>query len=73
MLATVIAVGVQTWGTDVAALQDYCRAADELGYARVTYGDGLWGFTHARGVCRARAAAARDAPAAVAGAVKGVA
>jgi alkanesulfonate monooxygenase SsuD/methylene tetrahydromethanopterin reductase-like flavin-dependent oxidoreductase (luciferase family) len=42
----VIAVGVQTWGTDVEALRRYWTAADELGYARVTYGDGLWGFTH---------------------------
>jgi alkanesulfonate monooxygenase SsuD/methylene tetrahydromethanopterin reductase-like flavin-dependent oxidoreductase (luciferase family) len=42
----VIALGVQTWGTDVAALEGYWRAADELGYARVTYGDGLWSFTH---------------------------
>ena len=41
-----IAVGVQTWGTDVAALRRYWAAADGLGYARVTYGDGLWGFTH---------------------------
>jgi alkanesulfonate monooxygenase SsuD/methylene tetrahydromethanopterin reductase-like flavin-dependent oxidoreductase (luciferase family) len=41
-----IALGVQTWGTDVAALRRYWTAADELGYARVTYGDGLWGFTH---------------------------
>lgn len=41
-----IAVGVQTWGTDVAALRRYWAAADELGYARVTYGDGLWSFTH---------------------------
>jgi alkanesulfonate monooxygenase SsuD/methylene tetrahydromethanopterin reductase-like flavin-dependent oxidoreductase (luciferase family) len=42
----VIAVSVQTWGTDVAALRRYWAAADALGYARVTYGDGLWGFTH---------------------------
>jgi len=42
----VIAVGVQTWGTDVAALQRYWAAADALGFARVTYGDGLWDFTH---------------------------
>ncbi len=41
-----IAVGVQTWGTDVAALRRYWAAADALGYARVTYGDGLWSFTH---------------------------
>src|SRR5207247_2281289 len=42
----VIAIGVQTWGTDVAALRRYWAAADALGYARVTYGDGLWGWTH---------------------------
>ena len=41
-----IAVGVQTWGTDVTALRRYWAAADALGYARVTYGDGLWDFTH---------------------------
>ena len=41
-----IRLGVQTWGIDVAALDRYWRAADGLGYARVTYGDGLWGFTH---------------------------
>ena len=41
-----IAVGVQTWGTDVTALRRYWSAADGLGYARVTYGDGLWDFTH---------------------------
>jgi alkanesulfonate monooxygenase SsuD/methylene tetrahydromethanopterin reductase-like flavin-dependent oxidoreductase (luciferase family) len=42
----VIAFGVQTWSTDVAAVERYWRAADDLGYARVTYGDGLWDFTH---------------------------
>jgi alkanesulfonate monooxygenase SsuD/methylene tetrahydromethanopterin reductase-like flavin-dependent oxidoreductase (luciferase family) len=41
-----IAIGVQTWGTDVAALRRYWAAADELGYARITYGDGLWDWTH---------------------------
>jgi alkanesulfonate monooxygenase SsuD/methylene tetrahydromethanopterin reductase-like flavin-dependent oxidoreductase (luciferase family) len=46
MLERVIALGVQTWGTDVAALRRYWAAADELGYDRVTYGDGLWPFTH---------------------------
>jgi len=46
MLRSVIAIGVQTWGTDVVALQRYWRRADELGYARITYGDGLWGWTH---------------------------
>jgi alkanesulfonate monooxygenase SsuD/methylene tetrahydromethanopterin reductase-like flavin-dependent oxidoreductase (luciferase family) len=42
----VIALGVQTWSTDVAAVARYWRAADALGYARITYGDGLWDFTH---------------------------
>src|SRR5919108_4886397 len=42
----VIAVGVQTWGTDLRALRRYWAAADALGYARVTYGDGLWDWTH---------------------------
>jgi alkanesulfonate monooxygenase SsuD/methylene tetrahydromethanopterin reductase-like flavin-dependent oxidoreductase (luciferase family) len=42
----VIAVGVQTWGTDVAALRRYWAAADALGFARITYGDGLGDFTH---------------------------
>jgi alkanesulfonate monooxygenase SsuD/methylene tetrahydromethanopterin reductase-like flavin-dependent oxidoreductase (luciferase family) len=42
----VIAIGVQTWGTDVAALRRYWAAADALGFARVTYGDGLWDWTH---------------------------
>jgi alkanesulfonate monooxygenase SsuD/methylene tetrahydromethanopterin reductase-like flavin-dependent oxidoreductase (luciferase family) len=42
----VIALGVQTWATDVAAVERFWRAADELGYARITYGDGLWPFTH---------------------------
>jgi alkanesulfonate monooxygenase SsuD/methylene tetrahydromethanopterin reductase-like flavin-dependent oxidoreductase (luciferase family) len=46
MLGGVIGLGVQTWGTDVAALRRYWTAAEELGFARVTYGDGLWSFTH---------------------------
>lgn len=41
-----IAVGVQTWGTDVAALRRYWAAADELGFARLTYGDGLFDWAH---------------------------
>lgn len=41
-----LAIGVQTWGTDLPALRRYWTAADALGYARITYGDGLWGFTH---------------------------
>ncbi len=58
-----ITAGVQTWGTDVRGLRRYWEAADALGYARVTYGDGLSAFTHdgwtmlgalASCVCRAR-------------------
>jgi alkanesulfonate monooxygenase SsuD/methylene tetrahydromethanopterin reductase-like flavin-dependent oxidoreductase (luciferase family) len=46
MLVRVIRLGVQTWGTDVTVLRRYWRRADELGYARITYGDGLWPWTH---------------------------
>jgi alkanesulfonate monooxygenase SsuD/methylene tetrahydromethanopterin reductase-like flavin-dependent oxidoreductase (luciferase family) len=46
ILRYVISFGVQTWGTDLVALRRYWRAADALGYARITYGDGLWGWTH---------------------------
>jgi alkanesulfonate monooxygenase SsuD/methylene tetrahydromethanopterin reductase-like flavin-dependent oxidoreductase (luciferase family) len=42
----VIAVGVQTWSTDVVAVERYWRTADDQGFARITYGDGLWDFTH---------------------------
>jgi len=41
-----LAIGVQTWGTDVATLHRYWQAADELGYARIIYGDGLGDWTH---------------------------
>ena len=41
-----IALGVQTWSTDVAAVVRFWRAAEACGYARITYGDGLWDFTH---------------------------
>lgn len=41
-----LSVGVQTWGTDVRALERYWKAADDLGYARITYGDGLGDWTH---------------------------
>jgi alkanesulfonate monooxygenase SsuD/methylene tetrahydromethanopterin reductase-like flavin-dependent oxidoreductase (luciferase family) len=44
--SSMIALGVQTWSTDVVAVERFWRAADELGYARITYGDGLWDFTH---------------------------
>ena len=40
-----LTLGVQTWGTDVAALQRYWAAAEGLGYDRVVYGDGLWPWT----------------------------
>lgn len=46
MLRGVIAITVQTWGTDVAALRRYWTAADEAGFARLVYGDGLWDWTH---------------------------
>ena len=39
-------VGVQTWSTDVAALRRYWLAVEQLGYDRLTYGDGLWSWTH---------------------------
>jgi len=42
----VIALGVQTWSTDVPAVERFWRAAEVCGYARITYGDGLWDFTH---------------------------
>jgi alkanesulfonate monooxygenase SsuD/methylene tetrahydromethanopterin reductase-like flavin-dependent oxidoreductase (luciferase family) len=41
----VITVGVQTWGTDVAALARYWAAAEDLGYDRIVYGDGLGPWT----------------------------
>jgi alkanesulfonate monooxygenase SsuD/methylene tetrahydromethanopterin reductase-like flavin-dependent oxidoreductase (luciferase family) len=41
----VLTLGVQTWGTDLAALQRYWAAAEALGYDRVVYGDGLWPWT----------------------------
>ena len=41
-----LTVGVQTWGTGVAALERYWKTADDLGYARITYGDGLGDWTH---------------------------
>ncbi len=42
----VLTLGVQTWGTDVAALQQYWAAIEALGYDRVVYGDGLWPWTY---------------------------
>jgi alkanesulfonate monooxygenase SsuD/methylene tetrahydromethanopterin reductase-like flavin-dependent oxidoreductase (luciferase family) len=41
-----IAVGVQTWGREVSALRRYWTAAEDLGYSRATYGDGLGAWTH---------------------------
>ena len=40
-----IEIGVQTWGTDAAALARYWTRADDLGFARITYGDGLGAWT----------------------------
>jgi alkanesulfonate monooxygenase SsuD/methylene tetrahydromethanopterin reductase-like flavin-dependent oxidoreductase (luciferase family) len=45
--AVALSVGVQTWGTEWPALRQYWRAAETLGYDRVTYGDGLFPWTHA--------------------------
>lgn len=42
-----MSVGVQTWGTDWPALRAYWLVAERLGYDRITYGDGLGGWTHA--------------------------
>jgi len=39
-------VAVQTWGTDVAALRRYWEATEILGYDGISYGDGLWKWTH---------------------------
>ena len=39
-------LSVGTWGTDVTALERYWKAADDLGYARITYGAGLADSTH---------------------------
>ena len=36
---------MQTWGTDAAALRRYWALADDLGFARITYGDGLGAWT----------------------------
>lgn len=44
MLACVISVGVHTWRPDVVALRRYWQMADDLEYARITYGDRLWGW-----------------------------
>src|SRR5947208_15128560 len=41
MLRAMLAIGVQTWGTDVAALRHYWTVADESGYARISYGAGV--------------------------------
>ena len=41
-----LSVGVQTWSTDITALRRYWAAAEQLGYDRLTYGDGLWAWTH---------------------------
>jgi alkanesulfonate monooxygenase SsuD/methylene tetrahydromethanopterin reductase-like flavin-dependent oxidoreductase (luciferase family) len=36
---------VQTWGTEVDALRRYWEGVDGLGFTRITYGDGLGGWT----------------------------
>lgn len=41
-----LSVGVQTWGTALPRLTDYWARAEALGYDRITYGDGLWPWTH---------------------------
>jgi alkanesulfonate monooxygenase SsuD/methylene tetrahydromethanopterin reductase-like flavin-dependent oxidoreductase (luciferase family) len=41
----VLDVGVQTWGTEAAALRRYWALADQLGFTRITYGDGLGAWT----------------------------
>ena len=51
-----LSVGVQTWGTDVPALERYWQAADDLGYACITYGVGFADFP-ATGMLEAFAAA----------------
>jgi alkanesulfonate monooxygenase SsuD/methylene tetrahydromethanopterin reductase-like flavin-dependent oxidoreductase (luciferase family) len=38
-------VGVQTWGTDPDALRRYWALADDVGCARIAYGDGLGAWT----------------------------
>ena len=53
-LPAMLSVGVQTWGTDVTALERYWKAADDLGYARITYGDGLADSTYALRSARRR-------------------
>jgi alkanesulfonate monooxygenase SsuD/methylene tetrahydromethanopterin reductase-like flavin-dependent oxidoreductase (luciferase family) len=40
-----LGVGVQTWGTEVGALRRYWEAADDLGFTRIAYGDGLGDWT----------------------------
>jgi alkanesulfonate monooxygenase SsuD/methylene tetrahydromethanopterin reductase-like flavin-dependent oxidoreductase (luciferase family) len=39
-------VGVQTWGIALPRLREYWARAEGLGYHRITYGDGLWPWTH---------------------------
>ena len=40
-----LGVGVQTWGTDAAALRRYWDKVDHLGFTRISYGDGLGHWT----------------------------
>jgi alkanesulfonate monooxygenase SsuD/methylene tetrahydromethanopterin reductase-like flavin-dependent oxidoreductase (luciferase family) len=39
-------VGIQTWGIALPRLKEYWARAEDLGYHRITYGDGLWPWTH---------------------------
>ncbi len=40
-----LGMGVQTWGTEIGALRRYWKAVDDLGFTRITYGDGLGDWT----------------------------
>jgi alkanesulfonate monooxygenase SsuD/methylene tetrahydromethanopterin reductase-like flavin-dependent oxidoreductase (luciferase family) len=41
-----LTVGIQTWGVALPRLKEYWAWGEELGYDRITYGDGLWPWTH---------------------------
>ncbi len=41
-----VTVGVQTWGTALPRLKEFWACAEEWGYHRIIYGDGLWPWTH---------------------------
>jgi len=42
----VVTAGVQTWGTALPRLREFWSCAEDLGYHRITYGDGLWPWSH---------------------------